>query len=145
MALLLGKIFGPRALKEDAPATPSIGRGREDNAIILKQDMAAGRIKADSEDHERMTNNRPARYEYFLLGDTRPVRIAYSERGFKMGAETPDRETGELKIEHTLMSRIEQSWEVEEIDAETFEKLCRAYPETMRARLAGRAPKPEQG
>jgi len=35
-------------------------------------------------------------YQYFLLGDTVPVRVAFNAKGLRMGAEVPNREKGML-------------------------------------------------
>ena len=140
MASTLGRIFRPHGLRDAAPVSPPVLPGCEVDANLLKRAPAAGRIRKEKNHGEAMSEQ-PRSYRYYILGETRPVRIAYDEHGLRMGAETPDRETGELKFEHTLMMRVAESWEVEEIDAETFDKLCRAYPETMRARLTSPAPK----
>jgi hypothetical protein len=50
--------------------------------------------------------------------------VAFNEQGLKCGAETPDRRTGQLKISHELMSRIEQSPEVREISKDEFTRRC---------------------
>ena len=66
-------------------------------------------------------------YKYYLLGDSVPVQVVFNARGHKVGACVPDRETRSLKIAHEYMSRIEISYEVDEIDAATFEALCQRY------------------
>ena len=35
-------------------------------------------------------------YQYFLLGDSVPVRVAFNDEGMKVGAEVPDRNKGVL-------------------------------------------------
>lgn len=59
-------------------------------------------------------------YQYFLLGDSVPVRVAFNEKGLKMGAEVPDRDKGALVQDATYLSRLERSFEVEEITEEQF-------------------------
>lgn len=64
-------------------------------------------------------------YKYYLLGDTLPVRVTYNERGLKLGAEIPDAATGALRIQTTLLSKLETSHEVDEIDLSAFDARCR--------------------
>ena len=64
-------------------------------------------------------------YRYFLLGDSVPVRVVFDARGQKIGAETPDPRTGQLVARVTLLSRLEQSYEVEEISETEFRRRCR--------------------
>jgi len=71
-------------------------------------------------------------YQYYILGETRPVRVTFDSDGLIMGAETIDPQTGRLKIGHMLLSRLNRSWEVEEIDQERFEELCRALCQKKR-------------
>ena len=66
-------------------------------------------------------------YKYYLLGDSVPVRVAFDEDGLEMGAETPDRDSGQLIIKHTLLSRIAISPEVEEISRDAFDQLCEQF------------------
>lgn len=73
-------------------------------------------------------------YEYFILGSVVPIRVTCNQRGGWISAERPDDVTGELIIAHTLMSRLRDNWEVEEIDADRFEQLRRAFPERTAAR-----------
>ena len=63
-------------------------------------------------------------YKYYLLGDTVPVRVAFNDKGWKMGAEVPDRQRGELAQKATYLSRLERSFEVEEITKEQFNQYC---------------------
>ncbi len=63
-------------------------------------------------------------YQYFLLGDTVPVRVAFNANGLKMGAEVPSREKGTLIQDATYLSRLEHSFEVEEITEEQFWQHC---------------------
>ena len=44
-------------------------------------------------------------YEYFLLGESVPVRVAFNEKGLKIGAEVPNREEGELVQDVTYLRR----------------------------------------
>lgn len=66
-------------------------------------------------------------YQYFLLGDTVPIRVAFNAKGQRMGAEVPNREKRTLIQDATYLSRLEHSFEVEEITQEQF----REYAETM--------------
>lgn len=59
-------------------------------------------------------------YEYFLLGESVPVRVAFNEKGLKMGAEVPNREKGQLVQDATYLSRLERSFEVEKITEQQF-------------------------
>jgi hypothetical protein len=59
-------------------------------------------------------------YEYFLLGESVPVRVAFNEKGLKIGAEVPNREKGELVQDATYLSRLERSFEVEKITEQQF-------------------------
>jgi len=63
-------------------------------------------------------------YEYYMIGDFKPVRVKLSPRGFEIGAESIDIHTGQLKRDNALLMRIATSWEVEEIDRTRFEELC---------------------
>lgn len=64
-------------------------------------------------------------YEYYLLGNTRPVRVICNERGLTVGAEAPDLDdSGALKINNVLISRILSSPEVEAITRDQFVELC---------------------
>jgi hypothetical protein len=69
-------------------------------------------------------NNDIHSYQYFLLGERVPVRVPLDEDGLRMGAESPDPQTGELVIKNTLLSRLDQSPEVEEITQEKFDEIC---------------------
>lgn len=59
-------------------------------------------------------------YEYFLLGESVPVRVAFNEKGLKIGAEVPNREKGELIQDATYLSRLAYSMEVEKITEQQF-------------------------
>ena len=65
-------------------------------------------------------------YQYFLLGDTVPVRVAFNAKGLRMGAEVPNREKGMLVQDSTYLSRLEHSFEVEEITQEQFRARAEA-------------------
>lgn len=66
-------------------------------------------------------------HKYYLLGSSVPVRVTLNADGLKIGAEAPDRETGRLVIRNSLLSRLEQSPEVEEIDEDEFNRRCREF------------------
>ncbi|MCA1494965.1 hypothetical protein I6F11_29505 [Ensifer sp. NBAIM29] len=71
--------------------------------------------------------------KYYLLGNSVPVRVIFPKSsGLKAGAIAPDIGTGELTWRHELLSRLEQSYEVEDINRETFERLCHAFCEKSR-------------
>lgn len=59
-------------------------------------------------------------YEYFLLGESVPVRVAFNEKGLKIGAEVPNREKGELVQDVTYLRRLAYSMEVEKITEQQF-------------------------
>ncbi len=64
-------------------------------------------------------------YEYFLLGDSVPVKVWISDQdGLKAGAEIPDAQSRRLKFDHSYLSRLEQSEEVTPIDQDEFDKRC---------------------
>lgn len=64
-------------------------------------------------------------FKHYLLGNTVPVRVLISDsRGLIAGAMVPDKNQGKLVHDGTYLSRLEQSWEVEEITEEEFERLC---------------------
>lgn len=65
-------------------------------------------------------------YQYFLLGDTVPIRVAFNTKGQRMGAEIPNREKGMLVQDATYLSRLEHSFEVEEITQEQFREHAEA-------------------
>lgn len=65
-------------------------------------------------------------YQYFLLGDTVPVRVAFNAKGQRMGAEVPNREKGMLVQDATYLSRLATSFEVEEITQEQFHERTEA-------------------
>lgn len=65
----------------------------------------------------------PVTYRYYTIGASHPVRAIISPRGGRIGQEAPDREAGRLvfkALDLTLMT----SPDVEEIDRETFERMC---------------------
>ena len=64
-------------------------------------------------------------FKHYLLGNTVPVRVLYADSdGLKAGAMVPDENQGKLVFTNSYLSRLEQSWEVEEITEEEFERLC---------------------
>lgn len=65
-------------------------------------------------------------YQYFLLGESVPVRVAFNDKGMKMGAEVPNHEKGELVQDATYLSRLERSFEVEEITEEQFREKAQS-------------------
>lgn len=66
-------------------------------------------------------------YKYYILGDRVPIRVVFNENGLEIGAETPDRDSGQLIIKNTLLSRIAISPEVEEISRDAFDRLCEQF------------------
>lgn len=70
-----------------------------------------------------MNDNRILTYGYFRLGLSNPIRMVYSEKGRKIGAQTIDVETGKFVNDMMLMSRLELSSDAEEIPKEDFDKL----------------------
>jgi hypothetical protein len=72
-------------------------------------------------------------YRHYLLGRSVPVRVTLSQDNRKMGAEVPDPATGSLRLANTYMSRIAESWEVEEITAQEFARHCAEIYERHRA------------
>jgi len=63
-------------------------------------------------------------YKYYLLGEDIPIRVAFDTNKRKMGADIPDIETGSLIKRAAYLSVVETSPDIEEIDKETFDKLC---------------------
>ena len=64
-------------------------------------------------------------YRHYLLGENVPVRVLIAKSdGLKAGAQIPDPATGKLKYAHEYLSRIEQSYEVEEITEAEFQQRC---------------------
>lgn len=66
-------------------------------------------------------------YKYYVLGNTVPVRVTFNASGLKLGAEIPNRDTKALEIRVDMLSRLEQSPEVDEVDQVTFEMLCNNF------------------
>lgn len=69
---------------------------------------------------------------YYVLGGVTPVRVLFAKRFDgeyydKAGAIAPDPDTGKLAWRHELLSRLEQSHEVEEIDRSTYDRLCHDF------------------
>gem|GEM_PF-1139170 len=71
-------------------------------------------------------------YKYYIIEDFDPVRVTLSCRGFEIGAETIDPQTGLLKIDNTLLSRIDTGPYVEEVDQDRFEALCKTLCQKKR-------------
>ena len=63
-------------------------------------------------------------YRYYLLGETVPVRVAFNETGLKIGAEIPSRDKQTLIQDATYLSRLEHSFEVDEITEDQFAARC---------------------
>ncbi len=63
-------------------------------------------------------------YKYFILGNVRPIRVAFNDKGHKVGAQVPNEATQDLEWDTELLSRLEKSHEVEEINQEKFETMC---------------------
>jgi hypothetical protein len=64
-------------------------------------------------------------YKYFLLGDTRPIRVLCTKRGSSRCAESPNPERGwVLTINNVLLGRLFWSDEVEEITKAQFVAMC---------------------
>ena len=78
-----------------------------------------------------------AYYKYFLLGDTVPIRVSFNEKGWKFDAEIPDPENGGLIHRVTYLSRIEQSFEVDELTREQFEEHAAVFLATPSGPYAG--------
>ncbi|MBH5322239.1 hypothetical protein [Aurantiacibacter sediminis] len=64
------------------------------------------------------------RYEYFLLGNSVPIRVVFNVEGRRIGAEVPSREARELVKDATYLSRLDHSSEVDQIDKDQFERHC---------------------
>jgi hypothetical protein len=84
-----------------------------------------------------MTAKSEKTYEYYVLGQSNPVRLTFNSHGLKMGAETPDPHTGDLIIDNTLISRVENSPDAEKINRERFEELCLQYQKKNEGQLVG--------
>lgn len=65
------------------------------------------------------------RYEYFLLGNSVPIRAVFNDEGHRIGAEVPSRERRVLSKDATYLSRIDYSMEVDKIDRAGFECHCK--------------------
>jgi len=63
---------------------------------------------------------RKVTYQYFMLGDCVPVRVAFNDKGLRIGAEVPDRDKGELVQDATYLSRLAVSFEVGSIAEQEF-------------------------
>jgi len=66
-------------------------------------------------------------YKYYILGDSVPVRVSIDRQGREAGAETPSRETGALVFNHTYLSRLLESPEVEPVDEAEFNRRCEEF------------------
>jgi hypothetical protein len=64
------------------------------------------------------------RHEYYLLGDTVPIRVSFNKYGHRNGAEIPDRASGELRQDPTYLGRIMVSLEAEEISENEWRQRC---------------------
>ena len=73
-----------------------------------------------------LTVHRPAHYEYYLLGQTTPLRVSFDRAGLVMGAEIPAA-AGGFRHDSTYLSRLRESSEVEVIDSREFERRAAAY------------------
>jgi len=78
-----------------------------------------------SQQPEQTQPEEPSDYCYYSIGKANPIRVPLDRKGRKMGAEYLDLDTGQLRKDATLLSRIEQSWEAEEIDKDRFDLLCK--------------------
>ena len=74
---------------------------------------------------EPTPDNSGVSYRYFNLGLITPVRVKFNDAGHKINAEVPDPETQDLRMQPTLMSRLEKSPDTTEIDKETFDQMCK--------------------
>ena len=76
---------------------------------------------------------KPDHYKYYLLGHVTPVRISFDQEGRIMGAEVPDAASSSgFLYDHTYLSRLRESDDVEAIDKEAFDRQVRAYIEARR-------------
>lgn len=64
------------------------------------------------------------RYKYYVLGDSVPVRVVFNKNGQKMDAEVPDRAMKGMAHKATYLSRLSNSFEVDEVSKEDFEAWC---------------------
>ena len=75
---------------------------------------------------------KPDHYEYYLLGQLTPVRVAFDKAGRKMGAEVPDAASASgFRHDHTYLTRLREADQVEAIDEAAFEKRARVYSQTQ--------------
>jgi hypothetical protein len=63
-------------------------------------------------------------YKYYRLYET-PVRVTIDVSGRFAGAQAPDLESGALRFAHSLLRRIEEGVESEEITKDEFIDRCR--------------------
>lgn len=71
-----------------------------------------------------MTTNPVMKYEYYLLGNSVPIRVVFDEEHRRIGAEVPANETRDLSKDATYLSRLDNSFEVEAITLEQFDRHC---------------------
>jgi hypothetical protein len=64
---------------------------------------------------------------YYLLGETVPIMVTHNANGHKDGAYVPSSERRELVCKATYLSRIERSYEVDEIDEAAFAAHCHQF------------------
>jgi hypothetical protein len=64
-------------------------------------------------------------YKYYVLGDVRPVRVTYNERGTNIFTEAPDPAGGGILKPAVLLVAIMKEEDVEGITKEQFVELCR--------------------
>ena len=64
---------------------------------------------------------------YYLLGETVPIMVTHNADGNQNGAYVPSLERRELVCKVTYLSRIERSYEVEEIDEAAFAAHCQKF------------------
>lgn len=65
--------------------------------------------------------------KHYIIGNSIPVRIRYNEDGLRMGADVPDRASGELIKDATYISRVDTSFEVDDITEKVFVKCCKQF------------------
>ena len=84
------------------------------------------RIEAmtDGERHISSPPEADGPYKYYRLYGT-PVRVTVDVGGRFAGAEAPDLESGTLRFAHSLLGRIEEGVESEEITKDEFIDRCR--------------------
>jgi hypothetical protein len=78
----------------------------------------------DGERHISSPPEADGPYKYFRLYET-PVRVTVDVSGRFAGAEAPDLESGALRFAHSLLGRMEEGVESEEITKDEFIDRCR--------------------